>query len=143
MIKQINYKETYPIRQVVLRPNRALETCFFDGDELESTIHFGLFLEENLAGIISLFKNKNSLFQQKNQYQIRGMAVLSKYQKFGFGKELVEHSEKFLAEKNTTLIWFNAREVAVKFYEKSGYKITGGAFDIPDVGAHYVMWKEL
>ena len=143
MIKQINYKETYPIRQVVLRPNRSLETCFFDGDKQETTFHFGSFVNDNLVGIISLFKNNNSLFEAEDQYQIRGMAVLPEYQKFGFGKILVGHSEKFLLEKNIKLIWFNAREVAVNFYQKQGYQIIGNSFDIPDVGVHYVMWKEV
>lgn len=142
MIKQIHYTETYPIRQVILRPERPLETCFFQGDELETTFHFGLFMEENIVGIISLFKNNSPLFSQENQYQIRGMAVLEDYQKFGFGKQLVTYSEKFLKEKNIELIWFNAREVAVNFYKKSGYEIKGNAFDIPDVGLHYVMWKK-
>lgn len=142
-IKQINYKETYPIRQVILRPNRPLETCFFGGDELETTFHFGLFYKDKLVGIISLFKNDNPLFQEENQYQIRGMAVLEQYQKYGFGKMLVQHSEKFLYEKNISFIWFNAREIAVNFYKKQGYEIIGNAFDIPDVGMHYVMWKEV
>lgn len=140
-IKQIHYTETYPIRQIILRPDRALETCFFQGDEWDTTIHFGLFYQNELVGIISLFKNDNTLFQEKNQYQIRGMAVLENFQKYGFGKMLVEHSEKFLKEKNIPLIWFNAREIAVNFYKKQGYEIIGDAFDIPDVGVHYVMWK--
>ena len=143
MIKQIHYKETYPIRQIVLRPNRPLETCFFQGDEWKTTFHFGLFFEEKLVGIISLFKNNHADFPEINQYQIRGMAVLPEYQKFGFGKRLVEHSEVFLSKQKTNFIWFNAREVAVDFYKKQGYILIGDAFDIPDVGVHYVMYKSL
>lgn len=144
MIKQISYKETYPVRQIVLRPNRPLETCFFDGDELESTIHFGGFVNNELVGIISLFKNDNPLFdEEENQYQIRGMAVLDYFRKYGLGKKLVEYSEDYLKQNNISIIWFNARESAVGFYQKSGYEIIGNAFDIPDVGVHYVMYKML
>lgn len=84
-IKQINHTETYPVRQIILRPGRPLETCFFQGDELETTIHFGLFMGEKLVGIISLFKNNSPLFSQENQYQIRGMAVLEEYQNMVLG----------------------------------------------------------
>lgn len=143
LIKQISYTETYPIRQVVLRPNRPLETCFFDGDSLTTTYHFGAFQNENLAGIISAFKNKHSSFEEKNQYQIRGMAVLPEFQKYGLGKQLVLHTEEFLKQQKTELIWFNAREEAVGFYQKLGYKIIGDAFIIPDVGIHFVMFKSL
>lgn len=142
-IKQIHYTETYPVRQIILRPGRPLETCFFQGDELETTIHFGLFMEDKLAGIISLFKNNSPLFSQEYQYQIRGMAVLEEYQKYGLGRQLVAHSEEFLKSTATELIWFNAREIAVNFYKKSGYQVIGDAFDIPDVGPHYVMWKAM
>jgi len=143
LIQQISYQETYSIRQVVLRPNRPLETCFFEGDSLPTTYHFGVFQNENLAGIISIFKINHSFFEEKNQYQIRGMAVLPEFQKYGLGKKLVLHSEEFLRSIKTELIWFNAREEAVGFYQKLGYKIIGEAFMITDVGIHFVMFKSL
>lgn len=142
-LKPINYQETYLIRQKVLRPNRPLETCYFLGDELNSTYHLGAFYQEKLVGIVSLFKNNHLFFKQENQYQIRGMALLPDYQKYGFGKKLIEYAETLLQEKHTSLIWCNAREVAVRFYKKQNYKIIGEAFDIPDVGIHFVMWKEI
>lgn len=142
-IRSITPQETYTIRQVILRPNRPLMTCFFDGDALDSTIHFGLYADGEQAGIISLFKHNNSRLADENQYQIRGMAVLDKFQKMNFGRKLVEHSEEFLKSKNIALVWFNARASAVDFYKKSGYQIIGKAFDIPDVGTHYVMWKKI
>lgn len=142
-IKQLSFEETYPIRQIVLRPNRPLETCFFEGDELETTLHFGGFVNNELVGIISLFKNNHLSFQEENQYQIRGMAVLEGFRKYGLGKKIVEYSEDYLKQKNISLIWFNARESAVGFYQKSGYQVLGDSFDIPDVGIHYVMYKTL
>lgn len=142
-IKQIDYPQTYPVRQVVLRLGKPLETCSFKDDELQTTIHFGLFYQDKLTGIISLFKNNHTLFSTENQYQIRGMAVLPEYQKSGFGKQLVQHSEKFLKSKDIPLVWFNARESAVDFYKKSGYEVVGEAFEIPDVGVHLVMFKNL
>src|SRR5690554_410126 len=142
-IRPISYQETYLIRQEVLRPDRPLDTCHFLGDELSSTFHLGAFYQEKLVGIISVFENNNKLFKQENQYQIRGMALLPDYQKYGLGKKLIEYAEKLLKENNVSLAWCNAREIAVKFYEKSGYKIIGEAFDIPDVGIHWVMYNEL
>jgi ribosomal protein S18 acetylase RimI-like enzyme len=56
---------------------------------------------------------------------------------------LVTHAEELLKSQKVDLIWFNARENAADFYQKMGYEIMGNAFDIPDVGIHYVMWKKL
>ena len=142
-IKKISAEETFTVRHPVLRKGKPIESCHFDGDELATTQHFGLFENNQLEGVISLFENSHSLFKDKRQAQIRGMAVLENNQGKGFGRLLVEHAESALKLQNIDLIWFNARENAVGFYQKLGYEIIGNAFDIKDVGIHYVMWKRL
>lgn len=142
-IKKITAFETIIVRHPVLRPGRPIESCHFDGDDLLSTSHFGLFLENQLAGVISAFKAQNKLFSEENQYQIRGMAVLSEFQKKGFGEALLEYCENEIRLKSGNLIWFNARETAIGFYEKSGYEILGDPFEIPDVGPHYILFKAI
>jgi len=42
-IKEIPSKETYIVRQPVLRKGKPIESCIFEGDDLETTYHFGLF----------------------------------------------------------------------------------------------------
>jgi GNAT superfamily N-acetyltransferase len=143
IIKEIPSKETFIVRQPVLRKGKPVETCIFEGDDLEDTHHFGLYEEDELIGIISLFTKINSIFAEKNQAQIRGMAVLESHQKKGFGEALVKHCENFCIEKGINLIWFNARTAAVGFYKKMDYQIVGEAFDIKDVGEHYLMYKEI
>lgn len=142
-IKKISSVETYPVRHEVLRKGKPIETCQFKGDDDENNAHFGLFLKDKLVGIISIFKEKNNLFPESKQFQIRGMAVLEEFQGKGFGAELVKEAENHCINLNTDLIWFNAREKAVPFYEKLNYKITGDSFLIPDVGIHFVMYKKI
>lgn len=142
-INEIGAFKTFEVRHPVLRSGKPIESCHFDGDDFSSTKHFGLFENEILAGVISLFKQGNAAFANDNQFQIRGMAVLENYRKRGFGEELVRHVEIYVNRQNGKLIWFNAREVAVKFYRNLGYEIIGNAFDIPDVGTHYMMYKIL
>jgi ribosomal protein S18 acetylase RimI-like enzyme len=140
-IKKITDLETYSVRQAVLRKGKPIETCQFEGDDLPTTNHFGYYLNDNLVGIISVFKNNNITFASTNQYQIRGMAVLESYQKKGIGDLLVNHSESYCKKMQADLIWFNARTAAVGFYEKLGYAKVGTAFEIKDVGEHYLMAK--
>ena len=142
-ISEISALETFSVRLPVLRPGKPIESCHFEGDDLETTKHFGLFENEILAGIISVFKQNHAAFANDNQFQIRGMAVLENFRKHGFGEQLVRHVENYVKEQNGDLIWFNAREAAVKFYSNLDYQIVGGAFDIPDVGIHYMMYKIL
>ena len=142
-IRKITAFETFPVRHPVPRSGKPINSCHFNGDVLATTIHFGLYHIDNLVGVVSLFKVNNELFEQDNQYQIRGMAVLIEHQKKGFGEFLIINAEEYCNENNVNLIWFNARKEAIGFYQKMGYKREGISFEIKDVGEHVVMFKNL
>lgn len=143
IIKKITASETYSVRLSVLRKGKSVQSCHFDGDDLKTSIHFGLYLNQELVGIVSLFQKNNPLFPEKNQFQIRGMAVLENHQKKDIGKTLLIHCEEVCSNKDVDLIWFNARTEAIGFYEKMGYQKTGTPFEIPDVGKHIIMLKKI
>lgn len=142
-VKKITPNDTITVRQLVLRTGKPVETCFFDGDNLPTTQHFGVLFNENIIGVVSVFKNNNANFAVENQYQIRGMAVLEEFQSKGFGKLLIEKCESSILEENGKLIWFNARENAAIFYERLGYVKVGSIFNIDTIGFHYLMMKNL
>jgi GNAT superfamily N-acetyltransferase len=141
IFKEINYLDTFPVRSPVLRQGKPIETCFFLGDDAVSTTHFGLFTENKLIGVASVFTINNENFAQKNQLQLRGMAILKEYQSSGFGKLLLEEIFNFIKINQTELLWFNARDTAVPFYEKLGCIKKGASFEIPEIGAHFLMYK--
>ena len=142
-IKQITSLETFPVRHPVLRPGKPVESCIFQGDDDEGTIHLGVFNDDAVVGVLSIFEANGPLFEGKAQYQLRGMAVLPEYQKKGLGELLMQAAEDNISAKGGEVIWFNAREIAVGFYKKMGYAITGEPFSIGDIGIHYVMYKQL
>jgi ribosomal protein S18 acetylase RimI-like enzyme len=142
-IKEISAFETIIVRHPVLRFGKPIESCRFEGDDLPTTSHFGLFFENQLSAVISVFEVKNNLFPEVNQFQIRGMAVLEHHQKKGFGEALLKYCENQIRNKSGKIIWFNAREAAVGFYEKSKYQRVGNGFEIADIGIHYVLFKKL
>ena len=140
-VKKITYLDTFPVRSTVLRQGKPIETCFFLGDDDKETAHFGLFKDNNLIGVASVFKVRNENFNENYQFQLRGMAILSVYQGLGFGKIILEEICKFVKAKNVEVLWFNARETAVKFYQNSGFSVLGDSFEIPEIGTHFVMYK--
>jgi GNAT superfamily N-acetyltransferase len=140
-IKKINYLDTFPIRSAVLRQGKPMETCFFLGDDAVDTTHFGLYIESNIIGVASVFKISNENFDYKNQYQLRGMAIVEAYQSSGFGKLLIEEIFNFIESNQVELLWFNARQTAVPFYEKLGCCKKGSSFEIPEIGTHFLMYK--
>ena len=143
-IRAIPALETLRLRQIVLRPGKPVLDCKFDGDNDRDSFHLGIFFHNRLSGIGSFMKMPNKLFEDVDQYRVRGMAVLPQFHKKGFGKKLLQTGEERIkALSPEALIWFNARETAIDFYKKFGYKTIGTTFDIPGVCTHIVMYKKL
>ncbi len=141
-IKKITSEETYAVRHPVLREGRPIEDCKFDNDDAPDTFHLGLFIQDEILGVVTFLKND---FEELhgNQYQLRGMAILKNCQKRGFGNLLIEKGEGFIKQEKGTIIWCNVREIAVVFYKKNGFIIIGKPFVIPKIGLHYVMYKTI
>ncbi|HET8839322.1 MAG TPA: GNAT family N-acetyltransferase [Flavobacteriaceae bacterium] len=142
-LRPISFQLALPIRQQVLRQGKSIEACFFSGDKAHSTFHLGAFEKEKLIGIVSLMQNRNEGFSEENQMQLRGMAVLPEYRNRNIAKKLLHESERKLKENKSFFLWCNARENAIGFYEKHGFKIFGDKFEIPEIGPHYGMYKQL
>ena len=144
LIREIPASAVYSVRLTVLRPGRPLAECVFEGDNSDKTFHFGLFMDENLIGVASFMQNSNPLFKEAEQYQLRGMAVLSEFKGQGFGTSLlIEGEEKLKNLVKHPFLWFNARDSAIGFYDKFGFKTIGEKFDVPGVCLHIVMFKQL
>lgn len=142
-VKIIPKELTYTIRQKVLRKGKPIESCYFEGDSNESTFHFGIYIEDKLAGIATLLESKNDFLNDNIQYQLRGMAILEEYQNKNAGTQLLKKIEKFCTLKGKEIIWFNARKTALEFYTKLGYEVLGKEFEIENVGTHFLMFKRL
>lgn len=140
-VKKISYLETFPVRSAVLRKGKPIETCFFLGDDEQTTVHFGLFNDENLIGVGSVFNVSNANFEEKNQFQLRGMAILDDFQGKGYGNLILNAICNYVVKQNVSILWFNAREIAVPFYQNFGFSVLGNSFVIPENGTHFVMFK--
>ncbi len=140
-VKLISFENTFPLRQKVLRPDFTLENCFFEGDDLVTSYHFGLYYLDRIQGVGSAFLESNSLFSAGHPYRLRGMAVDPDYRRQGFARILLRQMIEFLNQKSCDLLWFNARAIAIPFYEKMGFIPVGSYFDMKGIGPHKVMYK--
>ncbi len=48
-VKQIDFRDTYPIRHKMLRPGRPLKTCQFKGDDNDLTFHLGAYIRRRAS----------------------------------------------------------------------------------------------
>ena len=140
-ISEILPQETYEIRKDVLRDNIAL-TEKMNGDFDESTIHLGVFNNEEIVCVATFMQHKNDHFKGF-QYRLRGMATKKEFQHKGLGKIIMEEAISILKKKEVTVLWCNARVFALKFYENCGFKLIGDQFNVHLVGPHFVMFKTI
>ncbi|PHS52517.1 MAG: GNAT family N-acetyltransferase [Lutibacter sp.] len=140
-IKKITALETYPIRLEVLRKNIPMP-YEFSGDLAIDTFHLGAFKNNELIAISSFMKVNNKNFKGE-QYQLRGMATIAKYQGYGAGKMMMQKAFSILTILKMDCLWCNARIIAVNFYKNQGLKTFGKLFSIEHIGDHYVMFKDL
>lgn len=140
-VREITAIDCYVVRHPILRVGRPIADCVFLGDDEESTLHLGTFLNDTLIGVCSAFQKKHTSLNAKLAYQIRGMAVLDAHQKKGVGKTLLLAMESKLALRAVDLIWLNARENARSFYQLLDYNCHGKPFEIKKIGTHYCYYK--
>ena len=143
-VKIISPDLTRPLRHRVLWPHiEKVEDCVIDIDERADAIHLGVFDGEKIVSIGSLFQMDSNKIQFKNQYRLRAMATDLDYRGQNAGRVLIEKSFELLKEKGVDVLWCDARKIAVGFYESLGFSMLPEEYEVPRIGPHYFMWKEL
>jgi|TARA_B100001113_G_scaffold49396_1_gene35762 predicted GNAT family N-acyltransferase len=115
---QIEFKEYDLFRWEILRKPIGKDITTLKDKYEESAFH--------LIGVI----NKKIIacgrlhFNNRDEAQIRYMAVSENLQGTGIGKQILRLLEENARENNAKKIVLNARDHAIGFYETSGYKTT-------------------
>jgi GNAT superfamily N-acetyltransferase len=138
-VLRIKAIDTYPIRHKMLRPNGTVEDCMFQGDNDEMTFHLGAFVDKRLVSVASFYFERNTVFPEDYQYRLRGMATLPEYQGQGHSSALLKTAFPVIKQNQCNLLWCNAREKAMGFYLKVGFKPVGELFTIQNIGKHMLM----
>ena len=140
-LKQIDhgsreYQQMVSLRNTILRQPLGLS---FTQDELEkekNDILIAAFDDDEMLGCCMLTPiNQQTL-------QVRQMAVQNNLQGKGIGASLMSFIENIARDKGYRNLMMHARNTAIGFYEKFGYKVSGTEF--LEVGIpHHVMEKNL
>lgn len=131
MIRMINIEQALPLRQSVLWPGHPLSHVMVPGDE--AALHFGLYHDETLVSVASLFPDDHS------GIQLRKFATLPHMQGRGFGRRMLDHLLAQARDSGATHLWCDARVSARDFYAKSGFREKGEVFERK--GQSYVVMQ--
>ena len=118
-IKQIQPSETWEIRHRVMWADKPFDEVKLPNDDIG--LHFGLFKDDVLLSVISLFIEDYTA-------QFRKFATETAEQGRGYGAKLLTHLMEECINKNIKTLWCNARTSASEFYEKFGFEIVSDAW---------------
>ncbi len=130
------YKETVTLRDEILRKPLHL---FFSAEELNAendSFHLACWRDGILAACLVLKP------LSEKQIRMRQLAVRTDLQRRGIGRKLVNYAESFAEHHDYHEMILHARETAVGFYEKLGYRIEGERFTEVTL-PHFLMRKTL
>ena len=142
-VRAISAEDAVAVRWPILRPGFPRETAIFAGDEDAETRHFGAYAGGEIVGVASIYRAELPEKSALAAWQLRGMATLDAVRGGGHGAALLAAVEQYVRQKSGAFAWCNARVAAAGFYRRHGWQILGEVFDIPSVGPHYRMLREL
>jgi predicted GNAT family N-acyltransferase len=129
----ITWQQALPIRHQVLWPEKDPMFCQVDGDE--TAMHYGVFMEESLVCVASIYIEGSSA-------RLRKFATLPDYQGQGIGTSLIASIMKELTGLGIRHFWCDARTTAFEFYWRLGLDKQGEAFLKSGI-SYYKMSVEL
>ena len=142
-VKRVDAEKIRPLRHSELRKGQDFSTTSYLKDYEKDTFHMACIVEKKIVTCATFYPEKSTKIKSENAYRLRGMATASNFKRKGYATDLMRESFKELKEKESDLLWCNARLVAVDFYESLEFKIIGEVFDIEGIGPHYYMYKEI
>lgn len=140
-VEQVDAATTHPLRGSVLRPGRPVE---IPGDDDAGTLHLAARLPDGrVVGVVRFHPADCPWQPAERAWQLRGMATDPEVRGAGAGRALVAEGLVRLAALDADLVWCDARQAAVGFYERMGFTVVTDPYDVPGVGPHRGMVVEL
>jgi ribosomal protein S18 acetylase RimI-like enzyme len=130
------YQQMIKLRDDILRKPLGLS---FDKEELDNekdNLLMAAYEDDVMLGCCMLVE------ENPQTVRLRQMAVLNDLQGKGIGKALMNFAENLARDRGYQKISMHARQNAIGFYEKMGYKKVGSEFKELTI-PHYIMEKKL
>jgi GNAT superfamily N-acetyltransferase len=137
-------EETHPLRRQVLRDGTASDVVGFDGDELPTTFHLGVLLDDDLVAVSTWLERPYPDRPAEHGFQVRGMATAPEHRGEGHGARLLAAGLDRCASAGAMLVWAWARDSALPFYIAHGFAAVGlGYIDLTTGLAHHDVLRPL
>lgn len=117
------YLESLAVRETMLRRPLGMHNRQEDIEKDHEQLHFVAVHQGHVIATVSAIRLGNA------RLKLRQMAVSAQYHGQGIGASLLEYAHAYAREEGVEHITLNARDSAIRFYEKLGYRPVGELFD--------------
>jgi GNAT superfamily N-acetyltransferase len=133
---------TRELRRAVLRPGWPVGSTMH-GDDDPAALHFAAFDGAEVVGACLILPRQ---YPERPEllpaWQLRGMATAASRRRSGIGGRLLTAVLAHLASLSARILWCEARDPAIPFYERHGFEVDGAGFAHAETGiAHHHMWR--
>jgi GNAT superfamily N-acetyltransferase len=143
-VVDLTTEETYPIRLAVLRHDTPTKQVSFPEDDTPGARHLGVVDDGRLVATSTWIVRPLATMPETPAVQLRGMATLQSHQGRGIGAILVEAGCAHARSVGAGVVWANARDAALTFYEANGFEVVGDGFvDAATQLPHHVVVRHL
>jgi predicted GNAT family N-acyltransferase len=134
---EAEWEQYYDLRYRILREPLGKERGSERNEGDQTGMHFALYDNKQLKGIARLDN------AGEKSAQVRFVAVETALQGKGYGRKIMEATEIAAKHSGSEKMILHARDYAVEFYLRLGYKVIEPSYKLFDVLQHYLMEKEL
>jgi GNAT superfamily N-acetyltransferase len=142
-IRPADLADVREIRHRVLRPHERPEELVYEQDDAADALHLGAFEDGRLVAIASITREPPPGSTDPASWRVRGMATLPEARGRGIGSELLRRCVGHARRHAASSVWCNGRVGAQAFYERHGFAVIRGPFDIPGIGPHVELRRDL
>ena len=133
LLGSIGVDDARVLRDRVLRAGHSPGGSVYPGDDAADTGHFGAFVDARLVAVASVCREapRTELGETAaTVWRLRGMATADGYRGRGIGERLARRCIAHARGHGATRVWCSARERAVGFYERLGFRVVGEPYEL-------------
>ena len=140
-VVEVPTSEVLVLRMSVLRDGTPSQDPRYAEDDTEGSVHLGIRESGVLVACSTWLPRPWPLDDGAPATQLRGMAVANNLQSKGLGRILLQAGIDRAVSMGSTYVWARARDNALYFYERNGFKTIGEQFidEASGLGHHLVM----